>query len=148
MYLYHPWHTTPVFNTYHCTGVPLPPMPSASVTHATTIQLMWPVPFTHQGYGVDHYTVTVRNTATDNVFAANVSGTSYTYTRIGGVAQECEELMITVTASNTVGESSGATINAGFPIGMYNSCCTIFFLSVWWLYRMQPHVCMVPAAFL
>ncbi len=109
-----------------CTGAPLPPATSADVVNATTIELTWTEPFTHQGYGVDHYTVTIENTVTGNITRADVNDTRFMYTRVGGIAQECVKFEFTVTAINVVGESSAVAISAGFPTGIYRYFTRLF----------------------
>ncbi len=113
-----------------CTGAPLPPATSADVVNATTIELTWTEPFTHQGYGVDHYTVTIENTVTGNITRVDVNETRFMYARVGGIAQECVKFEFTVTASNAVGESSAVAISAGFPTGIYRYFTKLFSLCV------------------
>ncbi len=96
--------------------------------NATVIQLTWPVPFTHDGFEVDHYTVTSEKQNTGDINAVDVDDNEYVLYKMGGIAEQCEEIICTVTASNSIGESSGMQISTGFPTG---NLCTRLFHYAW-----------------
>ena len=119
------------------TGPPSPPEPQLHVLSATAIQISWLPPFSWEEYPIVNYTVQVRNRISGEItnLTVNVRSTetlSRTVTFIyttphGGVVQDCEELVFSVSAANNIGWSSPAVVTGGFPIGKTNLAhtCTL-----------------------
>ena len=111
------------------TGPPLPPDPHLYMFSATTIQLSWLPPFSWREYPIVNYTVQVHNRATGEMINSTVNAIStemlsttalvtFIYnTPHGGVVQNCEELVFSVSAASIIGWSSPAVVTGGFPIG-------------------------------
>ena len=119
------------------TGSPLPPDPHQYMLSATTIQLSWLPPFSWEDYPIVNYGVQVHNRANGEVMNSTVNATStemhlttapvtFIYnTPHGGVAQNCEELVFSVSAASNIGWSSPAVVTGGFPIGNLHTHCTV-----------------------
>ena len=95
-------------------GPPLPPSPTLRVVNATDLQLLWKEPFTSEGYGIKQYNVSVRRS--NNTQAFMITDRVFDWSR-DDIAQSCEELHFTVTATNDIGNSETANISGEFPVG-------------------------------
>ena len=130
------------------TGPPSPPEPQLHVFSATTIQLSWLPPFSWAEYPIVNYSVQVHNRATGEVINSTVYATSTemlssTVTFIhttphGGVVQDCEELVFSVSAATSVGWSSPAVVTGGFPIGKTNLAHTCTLMDFCESLHLQP----------
>ena len=98
-------------------GPPLPAQISLNLLNATSTQLSWSTPFTHDGFEVEHYTVTMQSTANAGVLEWQLETSPLEFKREGGIAQNCEELTFTLTSTNAIGVSSATTVSGGFPTG-------------------------------
>ena len=122
---------------YMYAGPPSPPEPQLHVFSATAIELSWLPPFSWVDYPIVNYTVKVHSIATgevtnSTVYAKSTEMLSSTVTFIhtsphGGVVQDCEQLVFSVSAANNIGWSSQAVVTGGFPIGKTNLAhtCTL-----------------------
>ena len=118
-------------------GPPLPPDPHLYMFSATTIQLSWLPPFSWEDYPIVNYSVQVYNRATGEVINSTVNATStemhsttapvtFIYNiPHGGVVQNCEVLVFSVSAASNVGWSSPAVVTGGFPIGDLHTHCIL-----------------------
>ena len=112
------------------TGPPLPPDPHLYMLSATTIQLSWLPPFSWEDYPIVNYSVQVHNRANGEMMNSIVNATSieihsttapvtFIYnTPYGGVVQNCEEFVFSVSVASNIGWSSPAVVTGGFPIGI------------------------------
>ena len=95
-------------------GPPLPPSPILRVVNATDLQLRWEEPFTSEGFGIKQYNVSVRTSNETQSF--EITDRVFDWSR-DDIAQSCEELNFTVTATNDIGNSETANISWEFPVG-------------------------------
>ena len=124
------------------TGPPPPPDPHLYMFSATAIQLSWLPPFSWEDHPIVNYSVQVHNKATGEMMNSTVNATStemhlttapvtFIYnTLYGGVVQNCEELVFSVSAASNIGWSSPAVVTGGFPIGNLHTHCTVQLFSV------------------
>ena len=104
---------------------------------ATMKQLSWLPPFSWADYPIVNYTVQVHNKATGEVINSTINAIStemHSTTSLvtfiynaphGGVVQNCEELVFSVSAASNVGWSSPAVVTGRFPIGNLHTHCTV-----------------------
>ena len=96
-----------------------------SVLNATTLQVSWDPPFTFPGHEILHYDITVENKTTGEAIIDSqrilVAEERALYVN-GEMAQKCNELAFTVTATNDLGESDPTTVSGWLPIGIYCAC--------------------------
>ena len=95
-------------------GPPLPPSPVLRVVNATDLQLLWEEPFTSEGYGIKQYDISVETS--NNTQAFVITDRVFDWSR-ESIAQNCERLYFTVSATNEVGESETSNISGEFPVG-------------------------------
>ena len=103
-------------------GPPLALSPSITEHSPTSFQLSWERSFTLEGYDIEYYTVRIQNTVTNEEETRVINATDeelyyLQFAKEGGIAEECVELVFTVTATNTIGESEPSVISGGYPIG-------------------------------
>ena len=121
---------------YMYTGPPPPPEPQLHVLSATAIQISWLPPFSWADYPIVNYTVQIHNRATGEVINSTVYATSEMLSRTvtfihttphGRVMQNCEELVFSISAANSIGWSKPAVVTGVFPIGKTNLAhtCTL-----------------------
>jgi len=91
--------------------------------NATTLQLSWLPPFTWLGFPIVNYSIQVLNKTTwevirnwtINATSTSMSPVTFNYGTLP--VQRCEELVFTVRAANSIGQSEPGQTHGGFPIG-------------------------------
>lgn len=101
-------------------GPPLAPRPKLVTLNSTALVLSWDKPFTWtQVADILNYTVTMYNRShqlMEWIIKPSNGSNNFIVRSNGSVAQDCVELIFTVSASNSIGRSHNSSASGGFPI--------------------------------
>ena len=107
---------------YCITGAPLPPQPTSQVLFGGKgITINWEEPFSHDGFSIVFYNLTVNNQTGHNIVSEMLPGDmlAFNISNPGNaVSTSCDTLHFIMTASNSLGVSDEGCNVGGYPIGM------------------------------
>lgn len=111
-------------NVYLCTGPPqIPNIKIQYSANGNAFNITWHEPFVHEQYPITNYTLTVLNQTSGEtrniIIPPNGEELQQVIPRESDEVfyNVCDQLVVTLTACNQLGESETATVLLGFPIG-------------------------------
>ena len=108
----------------HLPGPPLPPAPTLRVINSTALEVEWDEPFTWDEFPIQQYAVTMHNSSSDSPPQPMTVDDHSMLVTLDAETMTCSELTFEVTATNSNGESTPGTTEAGgFPVGEFICTC-------------------------
>ncbi len=101
-----------------CAGSPLSPSLQYSVVNESTLQVIWDEPFTMEEFPITGYNVTVFsfiNQSNEVVASRELRPDTFSVTLTQIDSYLCTNLTLSVSAFNSIGESSPGIVYGAFP---------------------------------